>query len=412
MARNRSSTVLDFPILGGEQTSPGVYGANRMAEYFGNMLKNRSEQIGLPYKAQTLEQLLREKQLANEENEIKSEYTRPTLESELQKRKLANLMGEKELEYATPNLIAALNASRANTAHTNLLSQLMPQELNLKRDTLTAKQAEANKIKLGDLTAINNIVKNPETIAAHPELADFETHMLNKFLKDNPDAMPSGYSGEGDYFKTSPEVVENFKLRQQIKQNKDAVSLPANKRADAAVDTTEFISSMLDQGLLSRQANAAKYAGQFGKGKQITDKFKEKTPLEYQDYVWFKDTFVPAMSQRLQVMEGLYGTKYNAEKVANMINSVKPGLDYDSSKKLFKDGLKLLDETAKSAINAAEPIHKGVRLKAAKIDEESISSRIEDKNNSQNYTQEELEYAAKLRNISVDEVKRRLGTKK
>jgi len=218
----------------------------------------------------------------------------------------------------------------------------------------------------------------------------------------------------------------------------------AVKRAVAASQMEKWLSDNRLQNI-KKMNNALQYAGIKGQTKAARDAFLNKNPDALSDYIWFRDQFVPSLSNQYKFIEGMSSTDQQRKEVSSLVNDVsKFSSDPARARMSFNKMVGTLHSLAKADFGAAEPINKGVYktqynlpeytgnyLDASKPliypNQADVNSVLSGANRAiqvgapsqqatatqagQNYSQEDLEYTAKTHGLTVEQVKQRLGVK-
>ena len=177
-----------------------------------------------------------------------------------------------------------------------------------------------------------------------------------------------------EYFKKGG-TLENLTNQEAPKQSDEAkrmqgsFGVAANKKIAGAQMTNRAESAVaLHKWLMDnrkdyapRLASLAKYAGMAGQTQKGWDAIKKTSPDAYQDYLWFKSSFVPNLINQVKMMEKMGSTDTQRQELHDMLSRGVSAIDVDpvASIQLLNRAIKTMFDVGGAVIDAAEPVAKG-----------------------------------------------------
>lgn len=362
-------------------------------------------------------QELRAKQLANAIQGVKAKYAEPLTKQQLQHAILQNLHQQQENtrygqmtplevqkaklfnEYYAPNQIANINQKTANTNLTNLRSKYLPldkliQAANLSRlserfgksyqlSQMLHNMDESSRLLWISqnpesynqmLTDMANATNQPQNYGLQNALASYFPQLKpnNALSTQNNPQSNIDYASQitpttntPSFNQPSPKNTENLAANLALQANKKASTNQTNERAESAVAMERYLFDNRDKLEISLR-NASKYSGIYGKFiLQNLDKIKSSDPEAYNDFLWYGESFLPAMSNHIKLMEGLSSSNRQREELHNLLGALKKwNIDPINAIKLFNKQIGTIQDTSDSVFRSAEPSSKGAYRKS------------------------------------------------
>lgn len=226
--------------------------------------------------------------------------------------------------------------------------------------------------------------------------------------------IPSAYNSS---FGTSPDQTEKLRLSNQLAANQKSSGAQMSNRAVAAIEMHNWLDQNRDE-FSQRILNATKYAGVKGLAERGLASALPKTSKEYEDYVWYKNSFLPHLENRTKMLERLSSSSQQRKGLEEMFNqATRIDLDPQAAGRAMNDAIKTLSGVEEAVISAAEPHYKGVYKKLYNLSDPHDylfdNPTVTDKDIGQTgYDIETFRYAAKKAGVPlrtyVDNFKKRI----
>lgn len=213
----------------------------------------------------------------------------------------------------------------------------------------------------------------------------------------------------GAMFGTTPQQVQQMQLQNQYNANRNSISPTLKAQQDFAIRSERFLKDN-QQELSNRINNILEYAGARGRGERYFQMWANQNPEKLSDFDWYQNTFSVGLSNLLRQMEKMGATDQQQKSAMNMLDVINNITGNPTRARMtINKAVRFVGELADATNKAAEPINKGVTRQLYNLPKMTGDYIQAPTARGVAYSQEDLEYTARLHGISVDEVKRRLG---
>ncbi len=421
---------MSFPEL----TNPYVANQNLLDSGVLNKLRDAQTMqanIQNQYMPQQLQSENLSKQLANEMSKISLQYAPQMTQAELAYKQAQTpylqaqtgaIPSEIALRQAQTGAIPSEIAQRnAQIEEIKQKSQYMPLEMAMKasesqrmnnrfgpafelsRALSSMPQAERSVWMAQHPEEYNNLIGNLANATAQGGGAQgsINPEFINKYI---PGAMHSVLGGG-----PAPTVPFSQATPQNIDQLKTAAAMSANKALTSAATQRQMEGAiqvggvMNDSELQTRAQDASNYAGAVRKGGAALDALSQTNPAAYENYLAFKNQDMVLLQNRIKQLDGMGATDSQREELHGLYSKTMDSLTSNPAQFItqFNKLGESLDRVAKSVQKSASPVVPINRLEGFKP--------IGSSSGNKNYSQEDLEHTAQKYNMTVDQVKQKLG---
>lgn len=269
----------------------------------------------------------------------------------------SNWIGQNEKPYndMLTNIANATSDKQNSLITPDTLKQFFPGMIQNQAPAQGAQAAPAQEAQPAPMQGVQSTPQQQEITP--PKNAEEAKQIASQF----PETKAIEKIDSGEFKTQSPEQAQQMKNVLELNGNKKLVGSAMWTRAESAIALHKLLND--NQSVYApRLANAAKYAGAFGKGQKAVDALKAETPQAYQDYLWFKNEFIPHNANQIKQMEKMGATDSQREELKSLFDRATEKMDVDpaSALKFMNRAIKMMGDVGQSVIDTAEPINKGV----------------------------------------------------
>lgn len=307
-----------------------------------------------------------------------SSATLSGLNLENQGRQLQNAMSSEKFKYLPQQLQQGIALKAAQIDFLKQKAALLPQQLanqTKKTDWYTSPQYNAPRyIGLQKGAARDAFIANNQQMVndltrntlsqANQQIA---SQGVNPVLNNNSQSLPmgSGIVPPGASDGSPQSSIDQQQLANQIAANKSSVQPYTSKRLDNTIQVEKFLQDPMYSQILPD--SAAEYSGIKGKGKEFIAKWMNDNSTKFGNNIQFKNKVTSDIVNLNRNLEALSVQKSQREE---LIGNLREAFDQWSSNPeramdQYARTMAEIHDIAASNSEAAQPIYKGVREKAA-----------------------------------------------
>jgi hypothetical protein len=224
-------------------------------------------------------------------------------------------------------------------------------------------------------------------------------------------------------FTNKPEDIQTLKDINSYYVNRELLSGKQKQRLDGALDMERWLSENRDE-YAPKLKDATQYAGLIGKGKRERDEWLNKNPDAIANYDWAVSQFAPNLVNQIKVMEQLASSNEQRHEMHAMVQDINNARSNPQRAiASMNNAVKTLYQLGDAIIKTSEPINKGVTRRIHELPKDTgqyidTGTATQQKAGQQAPavnrsmappSQADLEHTAKLHNLTVEQVKQKLG---
>jgi hypothetical protein len=384
--------VLNFPYQDFEQANPGIVGASYANDLLAKAIENQKNIVSSRYMQPHLDEQLQQLKLNTDILRPKAQYANQFTEAELAQ----SLMNAPRVKAEIDRIYKSeIPLGQAHAGYYNAQEELLPDKLALGKARLNQS---LNRFGPEALTLRS--LQSPQMqalISSNPEIAHNVAQLLANVSQKGMPA--NGINAQQSSIQLTPDDISSLQEKTaDVLTKRTATAQVLNQRQYAIV-----LDSLFDEGS-KLMPSVVSYAGAQGKVNLAKDAARaslgEVSP-RYSEYLQFTNVVAPNTANEMRRVLGGQATDYEAKVMNNLSN---PSF-WLTNPKLAMEQWNFMQNMFRKKIGPA--LTTGLSGAVKKIEQGAM-----DTSPIQNVpSDEDLQYTAKTRGMTVEQVKQKLGIK-